>query len=196
MGFFSSRSLKTREKYISFAQLVWHNCEFYHSKIEKYVNTLPQKIYKLRKTNWAKLVYFSLLLREREEKKNQIFLTRGNFFQTWMFLIAVIIQTFGSWKCFPTFITSQSLYWVKGSLFKGIINCMGEGSIGGASMDNSFSNNFLDLCSISWINWNQKLKLKTKFFCCWHFDFVIHFKKRTFFPFLKKCFLVPPIQSV
>ena len=57
LGFFSSRSLKTREKYISFAQFVyflrevcllfnfwmmkvpngffWHNCEFYHSKIEK-----------------------------------------------------------------------------------------------------------------------------------------------------------------
>ena len=50
--FFSSRSLKTREKYISFAQLVYFlrevcyfsityvkknigNCEFYHSKIEK-----------------------------------------------------------------------------------------------------------------------------------------------------------------
>ena len=32
----------------------------------------------------------------------------------------------------------------------------------------------------------QKLKLKTKFFCCWHFDFVIHFKKED-----KKCFLRP-----
>ena len=50
LGFFSSRSLKTREKYtISFAQFVYFlndkihnyvfvdicNCEFYHSKIEK-----------------------------------------------------------------------------------------------------------------------------------------------------------------
>ena len=39
--FFYSRSLKTREKYISFAQFVYllskkkHNCEFYHSKIKK-----------------------------------------------------------------------------------------------------------------------------------------------------------------
>ena len=34
---FSSCSLKTREKYISFTQYVKikHNCEFYHSKIEK-----------------------------------------------------------------------------------------------------------------------------------------------------------------
>ena len=35
--FFFSRSLKTREKYISFTQLCQkkHNFEFYHSKIEK-----------------------------------------------------------------------------------------------------------------------------------------------------------------
>ena len=32
--FFSSRSLRRRKKYISFAQIK-HNCEFYHSKIEK-----------------------------------------------------------------------------------------------------------------------------------------------------------------
>ena len=72
LGFFSSRSLKMREKCISFAQLVyflrevcllfnfwmikftimffWQNCEFYHSKIEKYTN-FPQNIYKLSKTN-------------------------------------------------------------------------------------------------------------------------------------------------
>ena len=36
----------------------------------------PQKIYKLRKTNRAKLTYFSLVLREREEKKTQIFRTQ------------------------------------------------------------------------------------------------------------------------
>ena len=52
LGFFSSRSLKMKEKYISFAKFVYflreylndkihnyvkekHNCEFYHSKIEK-----------------------------------------------------------------------------------------------------------------------------------------------------------------
>ena len=56
LAFFSSHSLKTREKYNSFAQFVYflrevclqflndkihyyvkkkHNCEFYHSKIEK-----------------------------------------------------------------------------------------------------------------------------------------------------------------
>ena len=41
LGLFSSRSLRTREKYVSFAQFVYFlskktlNCEFYHSKIEK-----------------------------------------------------------------------------------------------------------------------------------------------------------------
>ena len=33
-----------------------------------------------------------------------------------------------------------------------------------------------DVCSIHWIYWNQKLK--SKFFCCWPFDFVIHSKKK------------------
>ena len=95
--FFSSRSLKMREKYISFAQFAYflrevcidtfqclndrihnylkkkHNCKFYHSKIEKKTH-FPQKIFKLSKTNWAKLIHFSLVLREREEK-TQIFRT-------------------------------------------------------------------------------------------------------------------------
>ena len=78
MGFFSSRSLKTREKYISFAQLVllslyifWgkHNCEFYHPKLKSKVN-FPQKIYKLSKTN----IFFSRFEGTRGEK-NQIFRT-------------------------------------------------------------------------------------------------------------------------
>ena len=47
----------------------------------------------------------------------------------------------------------------------------------------------LGLCSIHWIYWNQIHKLKTKFqnFCCWHFNFFIHFwkrgKRKLFFPF-------------
>ena len=32
--------------------------------------SFPQKIYKQSKTNWAKLIYFSLVLRQQEEKKN------------------------------------------------------------------------------------------------------------------------------
>ena len=65
--FFSSRFLKTRERYISFAQLVllslyifWEKC-VYFSIFEKY-------------TNWAELIYFSLILREWEDRK-QIFCT-------------------------------------------------------------------------------------------------------------------------
>ena len=35
-------------------------------------------MYQLSKTNWAKLIYFSLILREREEKSPQIFRTKAN----------------------------------------------------------------------------------------------------------------------
>ena len=38
--------------------------------------------------------------------------------------------------------------------------------------------NLRNMCSIHWTNWNQKLKLKIKFCCCWYFHFVIHFEKR------------------
>ena len=49
-----------------------HDCEFYHSKIEKW--THPQKTYQLRKTKWAKLIYSPLVLREQKEKnKNKYF---------------------------------------------------------------------------------------------------------------------------
>ena len=68
---------------VCFKQNVWllklwngffsHNCEFYHSKIEKQTH-FPQKIYKLSKINWAKVVYFSLVWREREGKKPNILL--------------------------------------------------------------------------------------------------------------------------
>ena len=53
-----------------------HNCEFYHSKIEK-ETYFPQKIYKLNKTNSAKLIYFSLVLMEREEKNTKYFTPRA-----------------------------------------------------------------------------------------------------------------------
>ena len=49
-----------------------HSCEFHHSKIEKKTQ-FPQKIYKLSKTSWPKLIYFSLNLRERGEKKTKYF---------------------------------------------------------------------------------------------------------------------------
>ena len=84
-SFFFSRSLKTREKYISFAHFAyflrkvcllfyfwmikltvlfcfWPNCLFHQSKtsLKEY-------------TNWAKLIYFSLVLGEWEEKKPKYF---------------------------------------------------------------------------------------------------------------------------
>ena len=56
------------------------------------------------------------------------------------------------------------------------------------------------LCSIRWIYGNQRLRLKTKTksFRCWHFDFVIQFKKedkKNFFPLLFS-FLVTLNKSV
>ena len=53
----------------------------------------------------------------------------------------------------------------------------------------------------SLINWNQKQKLKTKNFCCWHFKFVIFsFRelkrgKENFCSLLKSVFLSPPNQK-
>ena len=61
--FFSSHSLKTREKYISFAQLVMLSLKKLRSK-----HTFLKKY-----TNWAELIYFSLVLKEREEKKPKYF---------------------------------------------------------------------------------------------------------------------------
>ena len=46
---------------------IWH---FHHSKIEKYTH-FPQKIYKLRQTKLSQFVYFSLVLREREETRTK-----------------------------------------------------------------------------------------------------------------------------
>ena len=58
-GFFSSRSLKTREKWICFAQ---------------FVNFLKEVclLFNFWMTKWAKLIYSPLVLREREEKKTNI----------------------------------------------------------------------------------------------------------------------------
>ena len=44
-----------------------HNCEIYHSKLKSKHTSLINK-YKLSKTNVAKLIYFSLVLREQEKK--------------------------------------------------------------------------------------------------------------------------------
>ena len=54
------------------------------------------------------------------------------------------------------------------------------------------------LCSIHWINWIQKLKLKIYFFVdILTFLYTLDREdKKTFIPLLKKCFLVVPIQSV
>ena len=59
--FFSSRSLKTRENCIRFAQFVYFLREVC-------------LLFNFWMTNWAKLIYFSLVLREQDKKK-QIFRT-------------------------------------------------------------------------------------------------------------------------
>ena len=55
------------DKIHNYALSFWHNCEFYHSDIESKHTSLK------RYTNLAKLIYFSLILREREEKKPRYF---------------------------------------------------------------------------------------------------------------------------
>ena len=87
LGFFYSRFLKTREKYISFGQfllslyILWG--KFLNDEIHNYVkktiivNFIIQKLKSkhtsLKKyTNWAKLIHFSFFLREWEEKKPNI----------------------------------------------------------------------------------------------------------------------------
>ena len=76
LGFSSSHSLKTRKKYISFAQFVYflrEVCLLFNFWMIKFTITpkkpLPSKNIQMSKTNWAKLINFSLVLREREEKK-------------------------------------------------------------------------------------------------------------------------------
>ena len=64
--YFSSRSLKMRENYISCAKLVF-TFQFYLSKIEKWHTSLKQHI------NLAKLIYFSLVLTKWAEKKTKYF---------------------------------------------------------------------------------------------------------------------------
>ena len=73
-GFSSSRSLRTRENvFVLLSLYILYICELYYSKLKSKHTSL--KKYKLIKTNWVKLIYFSLVLREREEKKPQIFRT-------------------------------------------------------------------------------------------------------------------------
>ena len=73
-GFFSSRSRKTREKCISFDQFVLLSLYIFWGKniiVDFIIQKLKSKCTSLKKyTNWAKLTYFSLGLREREEKKS------------------------------------------------------------------------------------------------------------------------------
>ena len=44
----------------------------------------PQRIHKLSKNNWAKLIYVSLILREQEEKKPQIFCIADEFWKSFI----------------------------------------------------------------------------------------------------------------
>ena len=65
-GFFSSHSLKTREKYISFAQFVFF-FEGSVSTFQVWMIKLKSKHTSLKKYTY-KLIHFSLVLRERVEK--------------------------------------------------------------------------------------------------------------------------------
>ena len=77
LGFFFSHYLKIREKYITLAPFLYFSREILSFKNWK-VNTLPSN------TNWAKLSYFSLVLREREEKKtNKYFAPKSHDIQYW-----------------------------------------------------------------------------------------------------------------
>ena len=82
--FISSRSLKTREKYTNWDNLVcfslyifWaqsHLCLLLQKKVfckSKHRWLCPQKIYKLKQTKLSQFVYFSLVLREREKTKTK-----------------------------------------------------------------------------------------------------------------------------
>ena len=80
-GFFSSRSLKTREKYTNWDNLVYLSLYIFLSTepsmftFTKYFLLYrwlcAQKIYKLRQTKLSQFVYFSLVLRERDETKTK-----------------------------------------------------------------------------------------------------------------------------
>ena len=89
--FLSPRSLKTREKYTNWDNIVclslyifWahsHLCLLLQKKVfckSKHRWLCAQKICKLRHSKLSQFVYFSLVLREREETKNQILRTYEN----------------------------------------------------------------------------------------------------------------------
>ena len=96
MVFYSIRSLKRREKYISLAQFAnfLEKCvfEWWNSQLTVQVIFVIQKLKSKRTflkkyTNWAKLIYLSLILREWEEK-NQIF--RNQTFPWYGFKVPII----------------------------------------------------------------------------------------------------------
>ena len=77
---FSSRSLKTREKYINFAQLVLLSLYIFEGSLFTFQFWMISKQTSLKKyTNWPKPIYFFLVLRKREEKKKHIFRTSDTF---------------------------------------------------------------------------------------------------------------------
>ena len=84
LGFLSSRSLNMTEKFISFAQLAFEGSVFtfrfwmikvkimcfFYIIVNFVIQKLISKYTSLKKyTNGAKIIYFFLVLREREEKK-------------------------------------------------------------------------------------------------------------------------------
>ena len=70
-GFFSSCSLKMRENYILVLLSFYIFFEWSRFTFNFIIQKLKSKPTSLKKyTNWAKLIHFSLILREREEKKN------------------------------------------------------------------------------------------------------------------------------
>ena len=68
---FSTRSLKTREKCLFDIIVIF------------FILKLKSKHFPKKCTNWAKLIYFSLVLREGKEKKPQIFRT-PDFCLSWV----------------------------------------------------------------------------------------------------------------
>ena len=94
------------------------------------IQKLKSKHTSLKKyTNWAKLVYFSLVLREWEEKNKQIFCTIVTIAQLWIRyrLKKIMNISFSYWEWLSWVqLAVFSLYWV---LYFGFILCI-SGKLG------------------------------------------------------------------
>ena len=111
--FSSSCSLKIREKFINFAQLIllslyifWRKCVYF--SIFEWYNWKVNTLYKLRKTTWAKRIYFFFLFwgNERRKKLNMSYLKKVFFFGVFLKQFPNRVLYFGSqWLCkFKSFI--------------------------------------------------------------------------------------------